>query len=68
SAPKAIRTLLTMFWMNKNEDSIIDFYSKEDFENDFWLSYSQNRILNYDIDFSKINHAGRLKVKIEKED
>lgn len=57
-----IRMILTMTWMKNKSKNIRDYYSEEDYKNDFWLEYAQNIVETSDFDFSKVTFDGRLKV------
>lgn len=65
SSSRAIRSLLTMFWMDKRKDSIKEFYTKSEFEKDFWLRFTYRKIVDYDLDFTQINCKDRMRPKIE---
>lgn len=64
SSTRAIRTTMTMYWIHRNGDSIRNYYTKEDFGNNFWLEFTEDRIKDYDIDFTEIKHKNRLKAQI----
>lgn len=63
SSPEAIRTLLTMQWMKKNDENILDYYTESDFKEDFWLGYAYNQIMLQHIDFMEIKFKNRLKAR-----
>jgi len=62
-SPRAIRTIVTMYWMKTQNRSISDFYTEEEKNSNFWIDIFQNRIEEYDIDFKEINSADRLQPK-----